>query len=125
METPLSLSELLALTGQEHPEDYEYDEVIVIAHQDNSIMWPDPNAIGAVGINRKEKRIVDIAVHPMFRRNGIASMLVKLSDCTVAFTVKPEAERFWAALGWLYKGDTIDKGVKVKVWVHPYRYEEP
>ncbi len=124
MESRLSLSELLGLTNQVHPEDFEYDEVIAIAHMDNTVLWEDPSAIAAVGIDRKDDRIVDIAVHPDFRRNGLASMPVKLSDCTVAFTVHPEAERFWKAIGWLYKCDSIDKGVEVKVWIHPSRYED-
>lgn len=114
--------ELLELTGQVHESKrlYErYDKV--------NLMWYSEgegaigHLMGALGTNESEKRIVDIAVHPEFRKRGIGRALVSLSKCEIAYTVDPEAEKFWRAIGWSYIGSKLDKDTLVSIWATPER----
>lgn len=80
--------------------------------------------IGAVGINDEENRIVDIAVHPDFRRKRIGKLLVELSGCTTAYAVTNEARAFWHGIGWAYIGARIDKGTEVDIFSKTVKLNE-
>ena len=123
---------LLALTGQEHDEDFKYDKVLAlykgirygVTQKDFEGSSASVGCIGAVGFNLKENRIVDIAVHPRFRRLGIGKLLVKMSECTVAYSASIEANKFWDAIGWVYCGHIYDKNVLVRRWMTGNRATE-
>jgi len=112
---PTSLSpqvkSLLSLTGQIHTVEFPYDAV----YTRTLITQTEEIVIGAMGI--KGTRVVDIAVHPKFRKLGIASALVNTANVNIAYVVTDEAERFWQHIGWYYFHDAIDKGTRVKVYV--------
>jgi GNAT superfamily N-acetyltransferase len=122
----ITVRELLKLTGQQHDDNFKYDKVLSLKlTAEAEVRRDSPGAllsmmyIGAVGVNEEERRVVDIAVHPLFRRLGIGKLLVQLSKCEVAFTVDKEADKFWEHIGWLPAGKTVDKGTVVNVWRHP------
>lgn len=111
--TPLSsdVKSLLSLTGQVHSEEFPYDQVYVVRVADATI----DKVVGALG--RKGKRVVDIAVVPEFRKQGIATALISIAGVDTAYVVSPEAECFWEHIGWLYVGSTTDKDTEVKVYM--------
>lgn len=94
-------------------------EAVKVSRLDYVNNVTDMTCVGAVGINEAERRIVDIAVQPLFRRMGLGRLLVQLSKCEVAFTVNEEADKFWEHIGWLPSGKTVDKDTVVNVWRHP------
>lgn len=125
------VGEILALTGQTHDDDFEYDKTIIIyfgsksyldvlKHTSDDILCVTPIAAAVLGLNLEEKRVVDVAVHPYFRRLGFGKAIVELAvkeyDVELAYTVEPEAEKFWKAIGWCYSGSMLDKGALVKTW---------
>lgn len=107
------------MTGQEHEERFSdrYDRTIALLGKELTPYGVATLAIGAVGINDAENRIVDIAVHPEFRRRGIGRTLVELSGCEQAYTVEEDAEKFWRGIGWVYVGSKLDKDTLVKTWM--------
>ena len=130
----MKIGEILALTGQVHDEDFDYDKVLVMYIGGRSYadmlkldsddeLYAVPVVAAALGMNLEEKRIVDIAVHPYFRKFGfgraIVNLAVKEYDVEFAYTVDEEADAFWKAIGWTRKGIKTDKGTVVGVWVRP------
>lgn len=71
--------------------------------------------MGALGA--KERRVVDVAVDPLFRRMGVASTLVELSKCEEAYVVTEEAAEFWRGIHWYYSHNKVDKGDIVRVYI--------
>lgn len=125
--TPQTIASLLMMTGQEHEKRLireRYDRTIALLGKELTPYGVATLAVGAVGINDAENRIVDIAVHPDFRRRGIGRTLVDLSKCDVAYTVEEDAEKFWEGIGWTNVGKKLDKDTLVKVWVNPNVIEE-
>jgi len=121
----MNVDELLALTGQRHAAGVAYDKILTVSLSEYACVPvgtihvhepEDDSVIGAVGINAKENRIVDIGVDPRFRRRGVARLLVMLSRCDLAYTLDAEAEKFWAAMGWQFIGHRRDKNDYVKAW---------
>ena len=107
---PKDVTDLLALTGQQHSVKDPYDGILKISYE-----YPEGEmAVSALGF--KGKRVVDIATLPRFRKRGLARLLVKLSDCNVAYVVTDDAAAFWEAIGWKDMGWDIDKGTDVKVY---------
>lgn len=119
----LSPSDVLKLTGQEHPEGFKYDKVVSVWESETTSTRSKKSCMGAVGINEAEKRIVDIAVHPDYRRLGIGHTLVLMSGCHTAYVIDPEAEKFWWGIGWSSYSTTTDKGTVVTVFKSPDEYE--
>jgi len=105
------VKDLLFLTGQVHSEEFPYDQVFVVRVADATT----DKVVGALG--RKGKRVVDIAVAPEFRKQGIATALINIAEVDTAYVVTPEAECFWEHIGWLYVGNTTDKDTHVRVYV--------
>jgi len=127
----LKPGEILALTGQVHGEDFKYDKVIIMYVGGNTYLNQQmldsddtrcvrPVVAAVCGINLKEHRIVDIAVHPYFRKMGFGSAIVELAvqeyGVALAYTVEEEAEEFWKAVGWVRIGTRVDKGTEVEMW---------
>jgi len=128
----MKAGEILALTGQVHDEDFKYDRVLIMyvgaASYTSQLLLDDdktkiimPTVAATLGLNIKEKRVVDVAVHPYFRKFGFGKAIVNLAvkeyGVEVAYTVDMEAEKFWRRIGWMYVGKTIDKGTEVKMWM--------
>jgi len=80
-----------------------------------------PVVAATLGLNLEEKRVVDVAVHPYFRKFGfgraIVALAVKEYGVEVAYTVDEEADKFWKAIGWVYVDTTNAKGTEVKMWM--------
>jgi len=122
---------ILKLTKQEHPVTFKYDKVYALYVSDNKNKQPslaDVNSaesvlcVGAIGI--VGKRVVDVAVHPGFKRRGIGKALVKLGifyeDVNIAYAVSKEACKFWHGINWRWVGRKEDKGTLVEVFVRNY-----
>lgn len=102
---------LLSSTGQTHMEEFPYDHI-----RECSIITSEGElVIGAIGV--KGTRVVDIAVHPSFRKQGIASFLIKQERVYTAYVVSEDAYQFWIHIGWFYYHNAVDKGTKVRVMV--------
>lgn len=128
----MKAGEILALTGQVHDEEFRYDKVLVmyvgaesytsqLLLDDDKTKVTMPSVAATLGLNLEEKRVVDVAVHPYFRKFGFGRAIVKLAmkeyDVNIAYTVDEEAEKFWRRVGWMYVGETVDKGTIVKMWM--------
>jgi len=104
------IKSLLSLTGQVHSEEFPYERIYVY-----SIVTPTGElVIGALG--KKGTRVVDVAVLPEFRKEGVASALIKIAEVDTAYVVSEEAENFWSHIGWYFVCPIMDKEVEVKVY---------
>ena len=88
--------DLLALTEQSHEDDFEYDKIISVwlrREGQKEACYP----IGALG--SKGDKIVDLGVHPDYRRRGVARLLVVQSECELTSAITEEAIKFWKGIG--------------------------
>ena len=128
----LKPGEILALTGQVHSKDFKYDKVLIMYVGRNVAVnqlmldnqrtrYTMPVVAAVCGINLKEHRIVDVAVHPYFRKMGFGKAIVELAvqeyGVTIAFAVTDEARDFWNRIGWAFNGVKIDKGTEVDIFI--------
>lgn len=111
-----SVNDLLALTGQSHADNCEYDKVISVwlrREGQEEACYP----IGALG--SKGDKIVDLGGLPNYRRKGIARLLVDQSECELTSAVTQEAIQFWKGIGWIDICDTMIIDTWVKQFQRP------